>query len=113
MQRQDLETRAHSVANQFHMNLESARQLSQLADKIQQLTRTGKMTPEDREAITNSALGVAGLSTQDVNKAMAQALKDGNKNSIEDLMSKAAKNLGMHDSAGLKDQILPTLGIFL
>ena len=77
------------------------------------LTSSGQITEEDREAITHAALNVAGLSTDDVNAAIARMIKDGDKSAIDDLVNKAATNLGMPSSAGLRDQLLPALGINL
>jgi hypothetical protein len=105
------EQRAQAVATQFGMAPESARRLTQLADQVQRLSAAGAMTAEDREAITHSALNVAGISSADVNNAIAQVITTGDQKSIDELMNKAAKNLGMSSSAGLRDQLLPALGI--
>jgi hypothetical protein len=110
LQQADVATRAQSVAAQFQMNYTAAVQLTQLADKVQAMTQTGTMTSEDREAITESALGVAGIGTDDVNTAIAATI-NGDTTAINALMDKAATNLGMPSSAGLRDQILPALGI--
>ena len=45
------------------MNVEAARQLTQLADRMQQLTAQGNMTDNDRDALARSALGVVGVSS--------------------------------------------------
>jgi hypothetical protein len=94
------------------MDFGAAMQLTQLADKFDKLSISGKMTDEDRAAIIDSTLGVAGISQADVNKAL-QAQMDGKKDALNDLLEKGAKNLGMPNSAGLRDQILPQLGIRL
>jgi len=46
-----------------------------------------------------------------VNDALAKMVQDGDQQAIDDLMNKAASNLGMSSSAGLRDQLLPALGI--
>lgn len=112
LQQADVATRAQSVATQFNMNYTAAVQLTQLSDKVQAMTKAGSMTSEDREAITESALSVAGIGTEDVNNAIAATLK-GDTTAMNALMDKAATNLGMPSSAGLRDQILPALGINL
>ncbi len=111
LQDQDLENRAQGIASQYQMNVGSARQLAQLADKVQNLTDQGTMTAEDREAITDAALSVAGLSGDDVNAAIAKAIGSGDKGAIDELMTKAAANLGMPNANGIRDQLLPSLGI--
>jgi len=93
------------------MSFDSARQLAQLADQMSTLTASGADSEEAREAIAHAALGVAGISSDDVNQAVATAIKNGDQTAISALMDKAATNLGMQSSAGLRDQLLPTLGI--
>jgi len=111
LQGQNLDSQAQSISGQFGMSFESARQLAQLADKMSTLSASGSVSEEDRETITHAALSIAGLSTDDVNAALQSMIKDGNQNAMDDLMNKAATNLGMTSSAGLRDQLLPTLGI--
>ena len=111
MQKRDLESRSQALAAQFTMSVESARQLTQLADKVQQLSTQSGLSLADRDAITNSALGVAGITVQEVNNAVADVVKNGNQESINSLMNKAAQNLGMPSTAGLREQLLPALGI--
>ena len=111
LQGQNLDTQAQSISGQFGMSFESARQLAQLADKMSTLSASGSVSEEDRETITHAALSIAGLSTEDVNTAIQSMIKDGNQNAMDDLMNKAATNLGMTSSAGLRDQLLPSLGI--
>jgi len=113
LQDQKLDSAAQSLSDKFQMSFESARQLAQIADKLQNLNAAGQISDEDRDALSNSALGVAGLSADDVNGAVAQMIKDGNQQAINALMDKAATNLGMPSSAGLRDQILPALGILI
>jgi len=105
-----LDSQAQSMASQFGMSFDSARQLAQLADKVSTLSSTGQVSEEDREAITHAALGVAGLSADDVNAAIAATIS-GDQGAMDNLMAKAATNLGMQSSAGLRDQLLPQLGI--
>jgi hypothetical protein len=111
LEQTDVTTRAQSVSQQFQMNYSAAVQLTELADKVQTMTKSGSMTSEDRQAITESALGVAGISSDDMNSAIASMIKDGNSDAVNTLMDKAATNLGMPSSAALRDQILPALGI--
>ncbi len=111
LQKDDVAMRAQSVATQFQMNYDAAVQLTQLADKVQAMTANGSMSSEDREAITESALSVAGISSDDMNSAIATMIKDGNSDAVNALMDKAATNLGMPSSAALRNQILPALGI--
>jgi hypothetical protein len=111
LQGANLDNQAQALSGQLGMSFDSARQLAELADKMSSLTASGQVTEEDREAITHAALGVAGLSTDDVNKVLAQMIKDGNTKAVDDLMNKAASNLGMQSSAGLRDQLLPALGM--
>lgn len=95
------------------MNYTAATQLTQIADKVQAMTTQGTMTSEDREALTEAALGVAGIAADDVNNAIAASIQSGNTTAMDALMAKAATNLGMPSSAGIKDQLLPALGISL
>jgi hypothetical protein len=110
LQGQNLDSQAQSISGQFGMDFESARQLAQLADKMSTLSASGSVSEEDRETITHAALNIAGLSTDDVNAAIESTIK-GDSHAMDDLMNKAATNLGMSSSAGLRDQLLPTLGI--
>ena len=108
-----IEGRAQAFASQFQMDVGAARQLTQLADRMQSLTAQGQMTDEDRDALSQAALGVAGISGDDVAKAYARMLNSNDQSAVDDLMTKAATNLGMPSTAGLRDQILPSLGIKL
>lgn len=110
VQKKDLTAKAQTLASQYSMDFSAAMQLSQLADKFDKLSISGKMTDEDRAAIIDSSLGVAGISTADVNKAIKDGV-NGDKQAIDKLLEQGAKNLGMPSSAGLRDQILPQLGI--
>jgi len=113
LQSQNLDNEAQSLAGQFGMSFENARQLAQLSDKMQALGESGAVSDEDREAIANSALSVAGIKSEDVNQAIAQMVKDGDQKALNDLIEQAAQNLGMPSSAGLRDQLLPSLGIHI
>ena len=109
-----LEDRALAVSQQFQMSLESARQLTQLSDRMNALTANGQqMTDEDRAALSDAALSVAGITGDDANAAAAAMVKSGDKTVANSLVEKAASNLGMASSAALRDQILPSLGINL
>lgn len=111
VQQADFEARAEQIANRFQMELNSARQLTQLADKVEEMTRKSGLSSDDREAITESALGVAGISTDEVNQAIGKMLDEGNQKPIDALMNKAARNLGMPSSVGIREELLPALGI--
>ena len=70
------------------------------------------MTDDDRVALADAALNVAGISNDQVTAAYANYM-NGDTTAVETLLTQAATNLGMPSSAGLKDQILPSLGINL
>jgi hypothetical protein len=109
---QDLQSRAIAVSAQYGMSITGAAQLTQLSDRMQTLTVNGQqMTDEDRAALTEAAFEVAGVSGDDVNAAAATMIKTGDKTAVNDLLEKAATNLGMNSPAMLRDQILPSLGI--
>jgi hypothetical protein len=93
------------------MSLEGARQLTQLADTMQKLTAQGKFTGEDQLAVSSAALSVAGIKQEEFQSAMSDYLNHQNKNAFDSLINKGASNLGMSSSAGLRDQILPSLGL--
>jgi len=101
------------MSGQFGMTFESARQLAQLADKMSALSASGAVSEEARDDIAQAALAVGGISTDDVNSAIASMVKNGDQTAVQALMDKAAANLGMTSSAGLRDQLLPSLGINL
>ena len=113
MQQADLDNRASALAGQFQMNVEAARQLTQLADQMQALSAQGTMTDDDRDALAHAALGVVGVSPADVQAAMVKATQNSDKTALNGLIEKAAANIGMPSSAALRDQILPSLGINL
>jgi hypothetical protein len=113
LQKQDLNTRAQALASQFQMNYDAALQLTQLSDKFNKLSVANKLTDEDRAAIIDSTLGVAGISKADVDAAIQARVVDGNEHALDDLLEKGAKNIGMPNSAGIRDQILPSLGMKL
>jgi hypothetical protein len=107
-----LDAKAQVTATQFQMDFESARQLTQLADKMQMLQSAGQLTDADRGAIARSALAVAGVEESEVNAASIAAAQ-GDKTAVNSVMTKAAANLGMPSSAMLRDQILPSLGVMV
>ena len=111
LQNQKLDGEAQALQDKFQMSAESAHQLAVLADKVQEASSSGTITDETRDEIASAALKVAGLTTDDVNDALAKMVQDGDQQAIDDLMNKAASNLGMSSSAGLRDQLLPALGI--
>lgn len=114
LQQADLDNRALSLANQYQMNVESARQLTQLADQMQQLSSQGSgLSDEDRSALAGSALEVAGIQGEDVNTAIATMIKTGDQSAVNELISRAATHLGMSSPDALRRQILPSLGIQL
>ena len=113
LQGQNLDSEAQSISGQFGMTFESARQLAQLADKMSALSASGAVSEEARDDIAQAALAVGGISTDDVNSAIASMVKNGDQTAVQALMDKAAANLGMTSSAGLRDQLLPSLGINL
>jgi hypothetical protein len=109
----DIQSRAQAVASQFQMSVSSAVQLTQLSDRMNTLSSNGlQMTDEDRAALSEAALNVAGISMDDAKNAATNAIK-GDKTAVNSLIEKAAANLGMSSSATLRTQILPSLGINL
>ena len=114
LQQAQIQDRANSLVSQFGIqNLTAAKQLVQLADKMQVMqTQANGMSDDDRNALAQAALGVAGITNDEVNTAYANLIK-GDQSSVNNLMTKAAVNLGMPNTAGLRDQILPSLGINL
>jgi len=112
-QEQNLADRAQGISSQYQMDYDKALELTKLADKVQAMTVQGQMTEDDRDAVVASAMGAAGVTEEEVNAAVASVAQNGNQKAINALMEKAAKNLGMPSSAGLRDQILPSLGIQL
>jgi flagellar biosynthesis/type III secretory pathway protein FliH len=107
-----LEDRANGIAQQMGMSVESAISMVQLTDQVKQMALAGQMTAADRMAIANSALKIAGVSTDEVNTAIASAMK-GDMSSANDLMDKAAKNLGMASGADVRDKLVPSLGLVM
>jgi hypothetical protein len=109
-----IEDRAQTLAASYSMDIDAARQLTQLADKMTELTnQNGGMTDQDRAAVTDAALQVAGISGDEVNAAYAQAIQTKDTSAVNALLSKGATNLGMSSTAALRDQILPSLGVNL
>ena len=112
-QEQNLADRAQGISDQYQMDYSKAMELTKLADKVQAMTVQNQMTADDREAVVNSAMAVAGITDDEVNAAITSVAQDGNQKAINALMEKAAKNLGMSSASGLRDQLLPSLGIQL
>jgi hypothetical protein len=97
------------------MSVEAARQLTQISDRMQMLQAQGGqngMSDDDRVAVTNAALSVAGITNEQVTAAYAGFI-NGDSNAVNALLVQAATNLGMPSTAGLKEQLLPSLGINL
>jgi hypothetical protein len=108
---QSVDTRAQALVSQFSMTFEAAQALTQLSDRMQTLNSSGQITDDDRMAIADAALGVAGIKTQDVNNALAVKIKTGDSTQLNALIDQGAANLGMPDSSALRNQILPSLGL--
>jgi hypothetical protein len=78
---------------------------------MQALTNSGQITDADRMSIADAALSVAGISSADVNAALAVKIKSGDGSKLDALIEKGARNLGMPSSEALRTQILPSLGL--
>jgi phage-related minor tail protein len=95
------------------MSVEAATQLAVLGDKVQMMTTQGQdLSDEDRAAVTQSALSIAGITSDDVNQALQHAVA-GDNTATDALIEKAAQNLGMPSSESLRNQLLPALGVQL
>ena len=92
------------------MSVESARSLTQLSDRMNLLSTQRQLTADDHDALAHSALAVAGVDTPEVSKVVA-AMANHDNSAVDALIEKAAVNLGMPSSAGLRDQILPSFGV--
>jgi hypothetical protein len=104
--------KAADISSGLQMSFNSAVQLVHLADKIQTLqTSQNQLTDTDRSAVTQSLLGIAGITQDEVNQAVQGGLA-GKMENANALFEKVAQNLGM-PSATLRDQILPKLGVNL
>jgi hypothetical protein len=113
LQNTTLASRAQMISDQFQMSVEAATQLAVLGDKVQMMTVQGKdLSDEDRAAVTQSALSIAGITSDDVNQALQHAVA-GDNTATDALIEKAAQNLGMPSSDNLRNQLLPALGIQL
>jgi hypothetical protein len=111
LQSATLATRAQTLSAQFQMSLSAATQLAVLGDKVQMMTSQGQaLSDEDRDAITQSALSIAGVSSDEVNQAFQQSAT-GDNSATDALLEKAAQNLGMSSSDSLRNQLLPALGV--
>jgi hypothetical protein len=95
------------------MNLDAARELTQISDKMAVLVnQNGGMTDDDRASLTESALGVVGITHDQVTEAYS-AYFNGDKSQVNNLVGQAATSLGMPSDAGLRETILPSIGINL
>jgi hypothetical protein len=113
LQSATLANRAQTLSTQFQMSIGAATQLAVLGDKVQLMTSQGQeLSDDDRDAITQSALSIAGISSDEVNQAFRQSVS-GDNTATDALVEKAAKNLGMTSSENLKGQLLQALGVQL
>lgn len=110
IQQASLNARGQFVANQFAMSVSSATQVVQLLDKVRAMTGSSQMTDADRAAVTQSALGIANVSADQVNDAIAHAAA-GDSTAADSLMTQAAQNLGMPSADVLRNKLLPALRI--
>lgn len=111
LQQQDRDSRAQALAVHYQMDVDSARQLTLLADRMRMLVARGQLTREDRSALATSALGVVGISRADVQAAAVNDIQNGDRAGINRLIEQAANKLGMPSSTALRNEILPSLGI--
>jgi hypothetical protein len=110
IQDQNMNNRASAIADKFGMDFGSAHQLAVLADRVQTLNAQGSVSADDEQGVIQAAMGIAGLSQDEINSAITQSLQ-GDDHATNSLMEKAAQNLGMSSTAVLRDQLLPALGI--
>jgi hypothetical protein len=110
IQDQNMNYRAQAIADKFSMDFGSAHQLAVLADRVQTLSARGAVSADDEHGVIQAAMGIAGISQDEINSAIVQSLQ-GNESATNSLMEKAAQNLGMSSTATLRDQLLPALGI--
>ena len=93
-------------------NVAAAKQLVQIADKMSMLTNSANgMTAEDSASLSEAALGVLGI-TQDQVTAAYIAYGNGDKSAVNNLVVQGAGTLGM-SANDLRTQILPQLGLNL
>jgi hypothetical protein len=105
--------RAAAVSANFQMDFSKAVQLTTLSDKLTALQGAGQaISSDDRSAIMQSLSGIVGVTSDQLTTAMVENMK-GNTQPTQDLVDAISKNLGMPNSATLKDQILPQLGLDL
>jgi hypothetical protein len=103
--------RAAKVSTSYQMSFSSALQLTLLADKINAVTE-GSLTDQDRQAITQSTLTIAGVSSDDLTSAVTASM-GGDDTLSNNLLTKISQNLGMPSDTTLRSQILPMLGVSL
>jgi hypothetical protein len=70
------------------------------------------MTAQDQAAITDAALGVAGITNDELNTATTAAIQNKDMTGVNTLLAKGAANTGTTVTV-LRDQILPSLGLNL
>jgi hypothetical protein len=113
LQSATLASRAQMLSTQFQMSVSAATQLAVLGDKVQLMTSQGQeLSDADRDAITQSALSIAGVTSDEVNQAFQQSVA-GDNSATDALVAKAAQNLGMPSSDNLRGQLLQALGVQL
>jgi hypothetical protein len=113
LQQTNFAQRAATVSANFQMDFAKAVQLTTLSDKLTAIKSQGQaLTNDDRTAVMQTLQAVAGVSSDDLSKAVTQQLQ-GNGQAANDLVETISKNLGMPSSATLRNQILPQLGLDL
>jgi hypothetical protein len=110
LQKMSVTSRAQLLVNSFQMSMGAAVQLTQLSDRVKSMAVQGAMSDSDKAAVSEAAFSVAGISTADVTGALSK-YNAGDETAANNLMQKAAINLGMPSSSALRDKLLPALGI--
>lgn len=98
--------KAAAVSAQFDMSLDSATRLTQLANQVVAMKQQGQMTQADKDAVIQNTFGIAGVTSDEVNNAVAKS-QAGDDSALNDVMDKAAVGLGMPSGATMRDKILP------
>jgi hypothetical protein len=111
IQNQDFLSRAAKVSTNYQMSFSSALQLTLLADKINATTEQA-LTDQDRQAITQTTLSIAGVSSSDLTTAVTASMS-GDDTASNNLVTKISQNLGMPSDTTLRNKILPLLGVSL
>ena len=91
LQQAQIEDRAQTLASEFGMNVEAARSLTLISDKMSQLDSQGNgITDEDRGALAGAALEVAGIQAEETNTAIASMIQTGDRGAVDALVARAA-----------------------